>query len=246
MPIDGYQTVLVAAVFLGAIVQGFSGFAFSAVAGAIILQVESPAAAVPLLMICSLLIQGYVLFQLRAVVSLRLSFPYIAGGTGGVILAATTFDLLDPNVFRRVFGALLIAYACATLLRTQLAVLSIKERRLGKAAVGFAGGFVGGLTAMPAVILVVWGDALGTPRMAQRAILQPFIAAMQALALVLLIATARVSITDVTRHLPLALPAMLIGAALGLFLFGKVSDAGFRRAMSALLLCSGIALVLAL
>ena len=65
MPVDAYQGILVAAVFLGAVVQGFSGFAFSAVAGAILLQVQSPASAIPLLMICSLLIQGYVLVKLR-------------------------------------------------------------------------------------------------------------------------------------------------------------------------------------
>ena len=69
MSVDAYDGILVAAVFLGAVVQGFSGFAFSAVAGAILLQFQSPATTIPLLMICSLLIQGYVLLRLRAVVS---------------------------------------------------------------------------------------------------------------------------------------------------------------------------------
>ena len=40
MSVDALEVVLVTAVFLGAIVQGFSGFAFSAVAGAILLQVR--------------------------------------------------------------------------------------------------------------------------------------------------------------------------------------------------------------
>ena len=42
MSVDAFEVVLVTAVFLGAIVQGFSGFAFSAVAGAILLQVQAP------------------------------------------------------------------------------------------------------------------------------------------------------------------------------------------------------------
>ena len=45
------------------------------------------------------------------------------------------------------------------------------------------------------------------------------------------------------HHLPFVLPALFAGAALGLFLFGKVSDQGFRRAISALLFFSGIALL---
>ena len=38
-------------------------------------------------------------------------------------------------------------------------------------------------------------------------------------------------------HLPFVLPALFAGSTLGLFLFGKVSDLGFRRAISALLFC---------
>jgi uncharacterized protein len=242
MPVDAYEGILVAAVFLGAVVQGFSGFAFSAVAGAILLQVQSPASAIPLLMICSLLIQGYVLLKLRAVISLRGSLPYIAGGSAGVMLATLAFDLIDPRVFRPMFGAFLTLYAFSTLLRPRT-LLSAKERPAAKTAVGFAGGLIGGLTAMPAVALVIWGDANGMPRLAQRAIIQPFIAAMQSLALVSLLLTAPAATAGTMQHLPFAVPALFAGAALGLFLFGKVSDAGFRRAVSGLLLGSGIALM---
>ena len=243
MPVDAYQGVLVAAVFLGAVVQGFSGFAFSAVAGAILLQVEPPASAIPLLMICSLLIQGYIMLRLRAVISLKDSLPYITGGSAGVILATLAFDRIDPHIFRQIFGAFLMLYALSTVLRPQSALLSAKERPLGKTAVGFAGGIIGGLTAMPAVALVIWGDANGMPRLAQRAIIQPFIAAMQSLALVSLLLTAPAVTAGTMRHLPFVLPALFAGSTLGLFLFGKVSDAGFRRAVSGLLLGSGIVLM---
>ena len=45
------------------------------------------------------------------------------------------------------------------------------------------------------------------------------------------------------QHLPFVLPALLAGSTLGLFLFGKVSDIGFRRAISVLLFASGVMLV---
>src|SRR5215218_2713566 len=111
MSVDAYHGILVAAVFLGAVVQGFSGFAFSAVAGAILLQIEPPASAIPLLMVCSLLIQGYVLLKLRAVISLKRSLPYIGGGSAGVMLATLAFDFIDPRIFRPAFGAFLVLYA---------------------------------------------------------------------------------------------------------------------------------------
>ena len=134
MSVDAFEAILVMAVFLGAIVQRFSGFAFSAVAGAILLQVEAPGTLV--------------------------------------------FDRIDPHVFRQCFRAFLMAYALSTVLRPKSALLMAKAR--------------------PVAVL---------------------------------------------HHLPFALPALFAGATLGLFLFGKVSDHGFRRAMSALLFVSGIALL---
>ena len=243
MGVDVAEAVLVMAVFLGAIVQGFSGFAFSAVAGAILLQVQAPGLAIPLLMVCSLLIQAYVLMRMRAAMSLSASLPYLAGGLGGVVLAAVLFDRIEPQVFRQFFGAFLMLYALSTVLRPQSALLAMKTRPVGHTAVGFAGGLVGGLTAMPGAVLAIWCDAHALPKTAQRAVVQPFIAAMQGLALVVLFLKAPAAPVAVLHHLPFVLPALFAGVTLGLFLFNKVSDQGFRRAVSGLLFFSGIALI---
>ena len=140
MSVEVFEGILMLAVFLGAIVQGFSGFAFSAVAGAILLQVQAPGLAIPLLMICSLLIQTFVLVRLRAELSLKGSLPYLAGGAGGVVLATLAFDHLDPQLFRQLFGAFLMLYALSTVLRPQSALLLMKARPVSHTAVGFAGG----------------------------------------------------------------------------------------------------------
>lgn len=154
------EGALVVAVFLGAVVQGFSGFAFSAVAVAILLQVQTPGLAIPLMMLCSLLIQSFSLARLRASISVRGCLPYLAGG---VLLAGIVFDRIDPAIFRRFFGAVLMK--------------------------------------APAVPV------------------------------------------DLLQHLPLVLLALFAGSGLGLFLFGKVSDVGFRRATAGVLFVSGLALM---
>jgi uncharacterized membrane protein YfcA len=243
MSVDLFEVVLAMAVFLGAIVQGFSGFAFSAVAGAILLQVQAPGLAIPLLMTCSLMIQLFVLMRLRATLSFNGSLPYLAGGMGGVILATFVFDRIDPHVFRQLFGAFLMFYALSTVLRPQAALLAMKARPVGHTAVGFVGGLVGGLTAMPGAVLAIWCDVHAMPKTAQRSVVQPFIAAMQSLALVVLFLKAPAAPAALLHHLPFVLPALFAGATIGLFLFGKVSDLGFRRAISALLFFSGVALV---
>ena len=45
-------------IFAGAVVSGLLGFAFSAVAGAILLHVLPPTEAVPLMIACSIVTQG--------------------------------------------------------------------------------------------------------------------------------------------------------------------------------------------
>ena len=243
MSAEAFGAVLVVAVFLGAVVQGFSGFAFSAVAGAILLQVQEPGLAIPLLMVCSLLIQAFVMVRLRAAMSWRGSLPYLAGGAGGVVLAVLVFDSIDPRAFRYGLGAFLVLYAGSMLLRRPSPLLAATARPVGNTAVGFAGGFVGGLTAMPGAVLAMWCDAHAMSKTAQRGVIQPFIACMQTLALAFLFLKAPSSQAALLQHLPLALPALLAGTTLGLYLCGKVSDVGFRRAICGLLLFSGIALI---
>jgi hypothetical protein len=59
------------AVFLGGIVCGFAGFAFSAVAGAILLHVLEPLLAIPLMMLCSIICQITSLTVLRRLIAWR-------------------------------------------------------------------------------------------------------------------------------------------------------------------------------
>jgi len=49
--------VLSGAVFAGAIVSGLAGFAFSAVAGAFLLHVFPPTEALPLMVVCIIIVQ---------------------------------------------------------------------------------------------------------------------------------------------------------------------------------------------
>ena len=63
--------LLSAAVFAGAFVSGLAGFAFSAVAGGIILHMLEPLEAVPLMMACSVGVQAANLWALRKSIGKR-------------------------------------------------------------------------------------------------------------------------------------------------------------------------------
>src|ERR687888_2711702 len=99
------QVAVCTAVFLGAVVSGFAGFAFSAVAGAILLHVLPPIEAIPLMMACSVLVQAYSLYALRRSIRWRGSLVFIVGGALGVLPALYLLNHVEVRAFRIGFGA---------------------------------------------------------------------------------------------------------------------------------------------
>jgi hypothetical protein len=148
--------VLSGAVFAGAFVSGLSGFAFSAVAGAILLHVFPPMEAVPLMMACSITVQAANLFALRKSMQWKTSFVFIAGGLLGIPIAIYLLQNVDTGTFRLGFGALVSLYATYAFFRPAPAYLRQMESQGRNALVGFGGGLVGGLTAMPGALPAIW------------------------------------------------------------------------------------------
>ena len=109
--------ILSAGVFAGAVMSGLVGFAFSAVAGAILLHVLPPTEAVPLMMACSLVPQIASLVALRRTMKWRGSLMLIAGGALGIVPALYLLHHVDAATFRVGFGIFLAAYAAYMLLR---------------------------------------------------------------------------------------------------------------------------------
>jgi len=117
------------------------------------------------------------------------------------------------------------------------------SRRL-TALIGFGGGLVGGLTAMPGAIPTIWCDMRGLPKSDQRGLVQPFIAIMQVLALALLLGRQSLS-SKLVIDLAISLPALFAGSLLGIVAFRNINEIGFRRTILVLLLVSGASLALA-
>jgi uncharacterized protein len=234
--------VLSVGVFAGALVSGFAGFAFSAVAGATLLHVLPPGEAVPLMMMCSIAVQGASLVVLRRTMKWQGSAVFIIGGALGIPLALYLLQHVDTQTFRIGFGCFLALYSIHMLFRPA----AIYLRQVGNwryaAAVGFAGGLVGGMTAMPGALPTMWCDLHGMPKEQQRGLVQPFIAAMQIFALALMLwqhSLPAKLLTDAA----FCLPGLAAGTAAGLALFGRLNDVAFRRGILGVLFFAGLALV---
>jgi uncharacterized membrane protein YfcA len=258
-------------VFLGAIVQGVAGFAFSAVAGAILLHVRPPTEAVPLMMACSITVQAATLISLRRTMQWGGSVFLIGGGALGLPPALYLLHHVNTWAFRIGFGLFIAGYAaymfwkCSRLTIAALAAMPTlgagvaspttgrmpaskfakqlqQLRKWPDAALGFASGLVGGLTAMPGALPTIWCDLQGMPKDRQRGMVQPFIASMQLIALLLLWSRRDIP-PRVISDMLITLPALAAGSALGIVLFTRVDDATFKRIVLATLFVAGLGLV---
>jgi uncharacterized membrane protein YfcA len=234
---------LTSGVFAGAVVSGFAGFAFSAVAGIVLLHLLPPAQAVPLMMMCSIAVQSVSLVTLRDCMRWRDSLPYLIGGAVGIPPALYLLQHGEPHLLRAVFGLFIAAYAAFTLICPSRSAFAAGERWSLAGAIGFAGGFVGGFTAMPGAVPTIWCNLRGISKKDQRGLVQPYITIMQAVAIALLLANGRCSSATLTELL-ISLPALAAGTALGIFLFSKASPETYRRFVLTILVGGGVALVL--
>ncbi|WP_315758947.1 MULTISPECIES: sulfite exporter TauE/SafE family protein [unclassified Bradyrhizobium] len=233
--------LLSAAVFFGAFVSGLAGFAFSAVAGAILLHSLQPLEAVPLMMACSVGVQATNLWALRNSIRWKDSLVLILGGLLGVPLALWLLRNADARLFQQMFGLTIAIYAATMLFKPALGCVRHMSRHR-TAIVGFGGGLIGGLTAMPGALPTIWCEMHGLPKTEQRGLVQPFIAVMQIASLAMMLARQDLS-SEVIVDLALSIPALLAGTALGILAFRRVNDALFRKLILGILLISGVLLV---
>ncbi len=244
MPDLATHLLLSVAVFAGAFVSSLAGFAFSAVAGAILLRIFQPMEAVPLMMACSIGVQAANLWALRRNIHWEGSLLLIIGGALGIPIAVHLLQNADTHVLRMAFGIIVALYAAYMLFRPKLAGGDVTVSRRLTALIGFGGGLVGGLTAMPGAVPTIWCDMRGMPKNDQRGLVQPFIAIMQVLALAPLLGRQSLS-PQIVIDLAISLPALFAGSVLGIVAFRNVNEIGFRRIILVLLLLSGASLALA-
>jgi uncharacterized membrane protein YfcA len=205
--------------------------------------VFQPSEAVPLMMACSVGVQASTLLTLRHHMRWRESLFLIAGGLLALPIAVFLLQSADTRSLQMAFGGLITAYAAYSLFRPALSHLPTMDHQGRNMLIGFGGGLIGGLTAMPGALPTIWCDMHGMPKDQQRGLVQPFIAAMQVSALVLLLSRHELP-SNILIDLAVSLPPLAAGTILGILMFRRINETVFRRIILIMLLVSGLSLVL--
>jgi uncharacterized membrane protein YfcA len=231
--------------FLGALAGGFvsglAGFGTALMALGIWLYILPPSIAVPLVLICSIVAQTSTLPSFWRSFDFSLVWPFLIGGLAGVPLGTLLIAHADPRLFKLSFGVLLLVFPTA--LYFNRAPMAVRfGGRTADAAIGFAGGILGGLAGLSGPIPILWASVRGWGKDERRGVFQTFNWTVLSAALCLQAATGFITLEIIWLAL-LALPATLFGAWLGARTYHALSDQDFRDVVLGLLFLSGVALV---
>jgi uncharacterized membrane protein YfcA len=241
----GGVAVSLIAVFVASTISSIAGFAFSALCGALLFHLmDSPVYAVQVMITCSIAIQLLSVATLWRSIDWSSLPVFLVGGVIGVPAGVYLLLHLQTGAYRDVIGALLIAYGGYLLLRNP--VSKLRTGPLSDACAGFLGGLTGGLAGFPGASVTIWCGLKGWDKARQRGVYQPFILSMQPVALIViaLMRPASASATQLDWKTLAFIPAALLGAWFGLRIFQRLSDRQFELTVNALLIVSGIGLIL--
>jgi uncharacterized membrane protein YfcA len=232
------------ATFLGGFTSGLTGFAAGLVVSGVWLHIITPLQTAVLIAAYGIVNQSYGIWKVRHALQWRLILPFVIGGAVGVPLGAYLVTYVNPAHLRIGVGILLIAYSAFNLARPNFT--PIRSNPAIDAGIGALNGLLGGLTGLGGVISTVWVQLGGRPKDAQRAIFQPVLFITMTMTTLTFAASGHLFNVDILKLFLLGLPALLLGLGVGVTLYGKLDDAGFRKIILLLLLVSGLSLVVPL
>jgi uncharacterized protein len=225
----------------GGIVNGLTGFGTAITTLGIWIHAMPPAAAASLAIICSVASQAQTLHLIWPHISWRRVATFVVPGLVGVPLGTLVLPRIDPTAFKLGLGCFLIVYPAYVLARRR-PLASACGGSAADGIVGFGGGFLGGLTGLSGVLPVVWTDIRGWGKDERRAVLQSFNMAILSLALLTHAATGLLT-RQVAIEAIVALPGTIGGAWFGAFIYRRLAERGYQRAVMVLLMASGVALL---
>jgi uncharacterized protein len=230
------------ATFAGALVAGLSGFAFGLVVSSIWLYILTPLQTASLIIAFGLIVQGYSVWKLRRALDWHKLAPFVVGAALGVPAGVGVLIWANPAYVRMGVGAFLVLYSLYAWFRPTIAPVK-SGGAAADAGVGFLNGVLGGITGLAGILVTIWCGLRGWPKDVQRTVFQPVAVAIFLMSALWIGAKGAIT-ADTIKLFLTGLPALFAGTWFGLKLYGRIDEATFRKIVLALLLVSGLVLII--
>ncbi|WP_421998211.1 sulfite exporter TauE/SafE family protein [Reyranella sp.] len=241
LPPTGDIAIVVGGALAAGFVNGLTGTGYALVAMGFWLQAMLPVTAAPLVALCSVTGHLQALRRIWHGVRWPRLWPFLAAGVAGVPIGITLLQYIHVQPLKLGVGLLLILYS-AWMAFVRHPPIVTGGGRLADGAIGLLGGVMGGMASLSGPAPIIWTQLRGWNRNEQRGVNQPFNMTILATAL---LAAAVAGLLDETFLLwaLITVPTSFAGARLGLAVYGRVSDTGFRWLVLGFLGLSGVVLV---
>jgi len=240
-PPTGDIVVVVVGALVAGFVNGLSGTGYALAALGFWLHAMSPATAAPLTALCAVVGHVQSLPRIWAGVRWPRLWPFLITGLIGVPIGTTLLHHVQVHPLKLGVGTILILYCAWTGFMRHPPIVR-GGGRIADSAIGFTAGVLGGMASLSGPAPTVWAQLRGWNKDEQRGVNQPFNMSVLTAAV---LSAAVAGFLDRTFFFwaALAVPMTLIGARIGLMLYGRVNDLQFRRIVLMLLGLSGVTLI---
>ena len=236
-----YLLILLSGAFLGAFVQGATGFGSGLLINAFWLHIMEPTHAIPLNVVTSLFISGVPIYKLRKKLDFSKLKQFAIFGVVGIPIGMYLLVISDPSKLKFSIGILLVIYA-VLMLKISSFSINVNNKSINN-IVGFISGVIGGLTALLGIIPVAWFSVQRLPKNTKRGTYEPFIF-ITSIAAIISFAFVGLYKIEMIFDLLKIIPALLVGSWLGIKIYNKINDNLFRKVVLGLILLSGLFLVI--
>ena len=236
-----YLLILLSGAFLGAFVQGATGFGSGLLINAFWLHIMEPTHAIPLNVVTSLFISGVPIYKLRKKLDFSKLKQFAIFGVIGIPIGMYLLVISDPSKLKFSIGILLVIYALLMLKISSFSI-NVNNKSINN-LVGFISGVIGGLTALLGIIPVAWFSVQRLPKNTKRGTYEPFIF-ITSIAAIISFAFAGLYKIEMIFDLLKIIPALLVGSWLGIKIYNKINDDLFRKVVLGLILLSGLLLII--
>jgi uncharacterized membrane protein YfcA len=255
MDIQWIETILTSVtIFFASIVHGIAGFGLAQVAMGFMPLFRSAASAAAIFSMVAVVSNFRVWWSVKDEFDVTDWIKPVIGLAAGMPLGLYVFNQLDEGQVKFAIGIVLLIAVTFIIIGKQTSIMEnvfkdkkYKPKSILPITVGFIGGILGGAVAIPGPAMILYGTFMSaTGQWTGKKMKATFTAFFGVLMLYRVISVAiqgTITLTLITEAL-IAIPAMLLGAWVGIYIFNKIPNKIFNWIVIVMLTINAFVLLL--
>lgn len=236
----GTLVIMAAIILFASMVKGLTGFGFALTSLPLLSMFIAPKAAVPIITICSVFLDGYTLYDARKHVQYKAITYLVASGIAGMILGTYFLVSLDSQILRLVIGVVTVLFTIASMMGVKR---EISNTKLASIPVGLLSGVMGGTISISGPPIVLFFNNQNVEKKTFRANLIAYFFCLY-FATVPAYFVGNLITVELLQSSAVMVPVMFLGATIGIRLSKRLDETVFKRITLALILVTGVMAIL--